>query len=286
MKKWICLLFAILMSLSAACAEEPPVYLALGDSITAGYGLSDDEPCFAEIVALEGGYTLINRAVNGRRVPDILAQLADPAVLADVARADVITITCGGNDLLAVLYERTAHIYNASVPAEMAVSAGEVEWILGIGGDSRQGSLLLAVMIAMEGHADMGFAPLMQSEEMAQALTDYTQNMTTLITLLRSANPDVRIILTTQYNPYPSFSGLYASLKTTMEAGACGMNGAIYAFAPGLNCEIADVYTAISTAQGKLTNASMNPLNLDFHPNAAGHVVIAQCVLALLQSAE
>ena len=35
-----------------------------------------------------------------------------------------------------------------------------------------------------------------------------------------------------------------------------------------------------------LMNAAMKPLNLDFHPNAAGHALIARCVLDALQGAE
>lgn len=43
MKRLACLLLALLMIAGAALAEEPPVYVALGDSITAGYGLSEGE---------------------------------------------------------------------------------------------------------------------------------------------------------------------------------------------------------------------------------------------------
>ena len=53
MKKIIAFLaaFVLAMSALAALAEDPPVYLALGDSITTGYGLAEGEMCFAELVA-------------------------------------------------------------------------------------------------------------------------------------------------------------------------------------------------------------------------------------------
>lgn len=286
MKRLACLLLALLMIAGAALAEEPPVYVALGDSITAGYGLSEGEKCFAELVALEGGYELINHGVTGHKVPDILAQLTDPAVLADVARAEIITITCGGNDLMAVLYESMAAIYNASVPEAMAIRAGEVTSIMITEGDPRKTSLMLASMIALEGHADMGVTPLIQSAEMAQALTDYTQNMTALIALLRGANPGARIILATQYNPYRHFTGLYASVNTAMDAGAQMLNAAITDCAAALGCETADVYATFYGLEAELMNASMSPLNLDFHPNAAGHAVLANAMLAVLLGAE
>ena len=286
MKKLACLLLTLLMSTSAALAEDPPVYVALGDSITAGYGLPEGEKCFAEIVALEGGYGLINYGVSGHTVPDILAQLADPAVLADVARAEIITITCGGNDLMAVLYESIAAIYNASVPEEMAIRAGEVTSIMISEDDRRKTSLMLASAIALEGHADMGVTPLMQSQEMAQALADYVQNLTAAITILRSANPDARIILATQYNPYRHFTGLYASINAAMDTGAQRLNAAITECAAALGCETADMYTAFYGLEAELMNAAMSPLNLDFHPNAAGHELIARCMLGVLLGGE
>ena len=33
-------------------------------------------------------------------------------------------------------------------------------------------------------------------------------------------------------------------------------------------------------------NASENPLNLDFHPNAAGHKAIAECIQMVLDELE
>ena len=50
---------AMLLQLSALPAfaantlDEKPVYLALGDSITSGHGLSDDEKDFTELVGEE-----------------------------------------------------------------------------------------------------------------------------------------------------------------------------------------------------------------------------------------
>ena len=286
MKKLICLLITVLMSLSVAGAEETPVYLALGDSISAGYGLTDKEARYTEIVAQHAGYMLINRAVNGNTAVGILEQLKDPAVAADVARADVITITCGGNDLLAALLDSIAAIYNASVPSETPLTTWDVLYILNDSSSPRQRALLLATLIALEGNPDMGITPFPQSAELAQSLADYRQNLTTLLSLLRQINPDARVILATQYSPYRHFSGLYITLNTAMDAGAQLLNAVILECAAALNCETADVYTAFCGREAELMNASMNPLILDFHPNAAGHEVIAQCVLDVLQGGE
>jgi len=85
----------------AATAEEPPVYVALGDSIAAGTGLKNAEKaCYGAIIANTNGYEFINHGFPGHRTADLLARLEDERVSADVARADIISVSIGGNDFL------------------------------------------------------------------------------------------------------------------------------------------------------------------------------------------
>ena len=108
-KRVILALCALVMALAMlpvrALAEEPEVYVALGDSTTSGYGLASAETeAFPALVAAERGYELVNLSSDeGVTSAAVLEQLADPAVLAEVQRADVITLTVGGNDLLGAL---------------------------------------------------------------------------------------------------------------------------------------------------------------------------------------
>lgn len=289
MKKWIASLLAFVMALSmipVSLAEAAPIYLALGDSITTGYGLAEGEQSFAEIVAQANGYTLINSAVDGNTSAGILAQLTDPAVLMDIAKADVITITCGGNDLMGLLYQQMADIYNASVPEMLAVKAENITTIMANSADPRQQVLLLAAKTVLEGNDALGVAPFVQSEAMQNALAAYLQNLGMVLMGIRRVNPDVTIIVITQYNPYSRFDGLYASLNQGMNMGAMALSKYIGDYASMLGYQVADVYTAFAASEENLMNASMAPLNLDFHPNAAGHTVIAQCVNAVLNPAE
>ena len=224
MKKIIAFLaaFVLAMSALAALAEDPAVYLALGDSITTGYGLAEGEMCFAELVAQANGYALINRAVNGNTAAGILAQLADPATLMDVLRADVITITCGGNDMMGLLYQQIAEVYNALIPAQMPmlmVESGDVTDIMTNGEDPRQQALLLAALTVLEGNAEMGIEPFVQSAAMREGLTSYLTTLGVVVMSLRRANPEASIIVATQYNPYNRFDGAFAALNAGMESG-------------------------------------------------------------------
>lgn len=291
MKKIIAFLAACVLAMSAlaALAEDPAVYLALGDSITTGYGLAEGEMCFAELVAQANGYALINRAVNGNTAAGILAQLADPATLMDVLRADVITITCGGNDMMGLLYQQIAEVYNALIPAQMPmlmVESGDVSDIMTNGEDPRQQALLLAALTVLEGNAEMGIEPFVQSAAMREGLTSYLTTLGVVVMSLRRANPEASIIVATQYNPYARFDGAFAALNAGMESGASALSGFIRDYAAVLGYQLADVYAAFSASGENLMNACMEPLNLDFHPNAAGHALIAEVFNAVLNPAE
>ena len=86
---------------AAAAEEKQPVYVALGDSIAAGTGLKNaDKACYGAIIAHTNGYEFINHGVGGHRTRELLARLEEEQVSADVAGADIISISIGGNDFL------------------------------------------------------------------------------------------------------------------------------------------------------------------------------------------
>ena len=67
MKQWISVLLIciLLLGMSTVSFAAERTILALGDSISAGYGLSDREgECFVSLITLTGD-TIINKAVDG-----------------------------------------------------------------------------------------------------------------------------------------------------------------------------------------------------------------------------
>lgn len=285
MKKLISLLLVVCMActLFVVHAEELPVYVALGDSITTGYGLAEGEKGFAEIVAETNGYALRNHAINGNTSDGILAQMADPAVLADIISAELITITCGGNDLMGQLYQQLAAVYQANVPeGTPEIKPEEFATIMEDPNDPRQQAIMLAVQTVLAGDAEKGIAPFVQGDAMKQAITTYLQNLGAVMAVIRKMNPDVMVIVATQYNPYGTFTGDYEGLNTAFNAGAMVLSQFITEYGIALGYKTADVYTAFAASGENLMNANMETMNLDFHPNAAGHAVIAQCMNAVL----
>ncbi len=101
-------LLAVLLSLLAACGGQraeplPPgsVVLALGDSLTAGYGL-DPEQAWPALLAARTGWQIVNGGVSGDQTADALARL--PALM-DEHAPKLVLVTLGGNDMLRKLPE-------------------------------------------------------------------------------------------------------------------------------------------------------------------------------------
>ncbi len=102
------LLFALMAALFAACSAKkaeplPPgtVVLALGDSLTAGYGLAPEQAWPAHL-AEKTGWQIINGGVSGDKAGDALARL--PGLL-DEHAPRLVLVTLGGNDMLRKLPE-------------------------------------------------------------------------------------------------------------------------------------------------------------------------------------
>lgn len=106
MKKVLALVLSLVMvfgifSVCASAAEDTPVYVVLGDSIAYGSGLSNPkEACYGKIVADTNGYEYINHSIPGHTTTNLIRRLGEDTVIADVEKADIISISIGGNDFL------------------------------------------------------------------------------------------------------------------------------------------------------------------------------------------
>jgi lysophospholipase L1-like esterase len=97
-------LLALLAACSARLAEPLPpgtVVLALGDSITAGYGLNPEQ-AWPALLADKTGWKIINGGISGNQTSDALARL--PALMEEHA-PKLVLVTLGGNDMLRKLPE-------------------------------------------------------------------------------------------------------------------------------------------------------------------------------------
>jgi lysophospholipase L1-like esterase len=239
---------------AAEPAAAPDSYVALGDSIAYGYGLSDIEAqSYTNLVASGLGTNLINYAVNGMTSDGLLTALENlgegTTGRTRLQNASLITVSIGSNDLLSKL----SGVWNKMPQSEKA-DAG--------------------VYAALE-------ASLTSEEKLAEfasGVESYRQNLPKIYAALRGLNKSAQIIMTEFYNPY------YGVMLGAFDFGALSdkfivqMNELLHAGQTDMDYEIAPVYDAFN--KPALTNVDMSALNLDPHPNNAGHAIFAEAVLS------
>lgn len=289
----LCLCLALGLLPGAALAQSAS-YVALGDSISTGYGLAHkDTESFPTIVARERGYTLTNLAADGETSASLLAKLQAPASaeLAAVKTADVVTITIGGNDLMNALYAYVAKRYNTAnqdTEGFQEINAAGVQTAL-MSGDLTMLSFAVNTVSAFTDPQNL-------SAEASAALAQLGKNLADIITVIKKENPNVTVVVANQYNPYSylaksaegSFLAAYAgTIAAAFENGLTALNQTIAAGAAAGGYTVADVHGKFKAAveAGKNPcNASASPVNLDFHPNAAGHSLLAEVMAEVLKN--
>lgn len=106
MKRFTAIVLCIVMifSVSSICGyaeNEKKFYLVLGDSIAYGSGISNSrEACYGKIVSDTNGYDYANHSVPGHTTTNLINRLSNESVVADLKKADIISISIGGNDFL------------------------------------------------------------------------------------------------------------------------------------------------------------------------------------------
>ena len=266
-----------------AQSGEKLCYVALGDSVSSGYGLEEETQMFTQQVARENGFTLISLAQNGETSRTLLERLEDPEAMQTVAQADVITMTVGGNDLMQALYAYLADQYHASNP-DASPTGDEMQKAL-MGGDMDMITFALGEI--------QGFSA---SDQEREALTQFTANLTQVVARIQGDNPEVCLVMANQYNPYsyllqeftkyPPLAEAAQEVEDVLECGVSALNAAISSVGEQMGYAVADVYTVFQDAGENPCNAEVSAfakVNLDFHPNAYGHSLIAQVVTEATQ---
>ncbi|HWJ03875.1 MAG TPA: SGNH/GDSL hydrolase family protein [Verrucomicrobiae bacterium] len=197
------------------------IYLALGDSISAGFGVGRKSsfPAQYYTILLPGfpGLRYINAAVDGYTSTDLARLLrANRRVANLVAQASLISISIGSNDLLAL------------------------------------GKALLA----------------QQPVDVAATQNALNQNLADIGARIRSLNPRARVQAAAIYNPLPAgpFAHLFKPAQTVINQA----NGLLAQWSTGFGFELVPVDQAFKGREPLLIGPDY------FHPNATGHLVIAQ----------
>lgn len=261
-----------------ASLASRPLYLALGDSISWGYspnGRLPENQRFVNILAEEKGYRVQNESKVGNTSEGILEQLKSGALDSSVKEAQVVTITCGGNDLMHLVYGKTAERYNRIYPTH-PITVDDVVEIMENSGDSRQETILLMALdtVATEG--------IIKQTEIDAAIEDFIQNLNRITAKIKSMNPDAKVFIATQYDPYENISGLFS--RATDRVGTCvdQLREKVRENAEAGGYTAVDVYAAFQGNADDYCNATDSGMQLDFHPSAIGHEAIADAFAAVV----
>ena len=285
MKKLISLLLSLTLIfglIPGVFAAEGDEYLALGDSITAGTGLKAGKPSFPEILAENNGWNLTNLGADGQTSTSLLAQLSTGSYDDEIAAAKFITITLGGNDMMHLLYDMVVKNYNATYDPDIA--AEDVVEIMKNSSDPRFFNLALATMAVINGDSANGIPAFADSAEFKASIKTFSADLKGVMAYIRKLNPKVTVVVPTQYNPYQNFTGIFQSVANSIENGCKKLNAAITSVGAEAGYEVVDMFTVFSESTETLCNATSSPVNLDFHPNARGHEVIAEELQKFLES--
>ena len=234
------------------------MYIALGDSVSAGVGASDPAAtAFVPLVhqSLGEGFELLNLGHSG----DTSQQLLDHGHL-DEAIAEIqlrngddnpdndvrlVTLEIGGNDLLDLFFEL---ILSGTCPS-LQVSLERPQCV----------------------------------DALDATLRDYAPNLESALSRLQEADPDVPIVLITLYNLFSGSVPVFAGLAELSMEGMPdtpfpeGMNDIMRAQAQESGVILVDLYPLFEGKAAQLIASDF------IHPNDEGYQVIAEAVIAALE---
>lgn len=276
---------AVSMLTASAGAEAPDRLLVLGDSITTGYGLdgyvqgdnTSASASFSNMLAagLElDSHTYVNLAVDGQTS----AELLDGLDTDEAANSDCIIISIGGNDYLIPLIEAIAAAVenNTSLIEQLGITPDTSST------EKSLSTLGLAVLLDQSGEILSKIASDVASDDNVEALTEIVgttvKNVGEIAQKIYEVNPDAEIFLLNIYNPFDG-AAVFGEISTLADTILSGIRN-------GYD-DIAAEYTTngyelniINSSAAFDGNASLytNILQLDIHPNAAGHRLILELI--------
>ncbi|NLP26050.1 MAG: hypothetical protein GX365_01685 [Clostridiales bacterium] len=271
----IMVLFAVLVIFITA--NKPKVeskndiinYVALGDSIAAGYGLADDENNYVDLIGEDLGARTTNLAVSGMTSIELMEMLSSGEYDDVISQADVITISIGSNDLLQPFINRVIKAFGIEDVGDINNTV-----ISELKRKYKDDPFTLIPVIAELN------SQIVNNEELYAICKNFEINIfPQIITLIKEKNENAQIIVNNIYNPYYNVSiyGVYDLGKIADSyIGKINM-----AFIDSINYNCIDIYDVFR--EEGLTNSNIDfwnleSLNFDPHPNKDGHMMIFSAI--------
>lgn len=239
---------------SRVSAREVGGLLVAGDSISSGRGLDDRAGkryggVFAAKFGLSGGKS-INVAEDSMTSADLLGKL--PEYEASIKATDLMVISIGTDDIMSIIMPALDPAGEGLSYAELLERVRDDDYIRRVKEAADQNALFIAAV-------------------------KYSFNLGEIITLIRQANPGIRIVFLSLYNPFDGPRQL-SELKVAFDPYIKMMNDALELAAEKNGCRVFDLAGAFEGRADQLTHIA----SLDISPSAAGHMLIADLLIDLI----
>lgn len=256
-KSLICFICSVVCALSGALcvsAEDEVTHITiLGDSISYGYGLDENDKNYGGWLEEYYDAQVDNFAVNGMTTQELMDIIdSDSSISQAVEDSELVCVSIGGNDVLGIFYEGLMDI------------ADGISMPQGSGGSFNISPETIQNII------------IKFSSALAPASSEAGENIKAISQKLSEINPGAKLVFQTIYNPFEtddeSMNAVYSPLHTFTGIYLAVINNAIKKCD---NIITADIHDKFSGSCVSLTNIKA----LDIHPNKLGHLLIAEEII-------
>ena len=247
---YVCLFLNLCVTQNIS-AEEIENLTILGDSISTGYGLSEDELSYEKYLQKYFNCNSQNFAVNGQTTDDLLNYIEDNNVSESLENADLICISIGGNDLFQIF--------------KSALSDNKTNLI------AEDGNLNISSDFIKTFISDY-------SIEFNSASLKAAENIEKIKIKIEQINPDAEIIMLTVYNPFECSDSEANNILMPLKKYSSGYLKVINDSIKNHIDKTADIFLKFSEKSYLYTNMD----KYDIHPNAIGHMLIAEEIIQIM----
>lgn len=263
--------------------------VALGDSITRGYGLDQPEKeRFTTIIAeyldkIYNNVEITNYAVDGMTSSGLLDQLKSGKA-EKLKDADIVMLCIGANNVL----QFATDLFLGS---ETDVKKLFTDYSSFLISDKSDTSAAQALKKYFEQVAEYMFSKEF-TDKIDSGLQTLREEIPQIIAYIRQVNPKAKIYYANVYSPYKGMNITLPYVETLLPLGDLSdmnvekINRIIDELKTEGGYTVVDIYSVFKDSKEKIINAGVNlstmNLNYDPHPNKRGHSLIADEYIRIL----
>ena len=262
-------------------------YLATGDSIAYGYGLSNIElQSYAQNVRKKLGVSssnFKNLSVSGMTCQEKKKKIQTDEYKKEIKKADLMTISIGSNELLKIATEVISNV--------TGIPDNDPDFLTKVSQAFVDASL--AKKYAMATSIYNFFNRKETKDKIDEGIQLYENYWQKSVDYIKSINPNINIIATEFYNPYYEVGVASYDIGSFVDEAIVKMNTILKNKSNNeSNYKIAKIYQAFNTTNPRLTNVDINislsnfRLELDPHPNEEGNKIIATKIMEAIEEVQ